>query len=265
MTLADRLRQGYPLPVAGKTNPQVDQIIHDKGVHFCSDTDRLTSYKSKSVPQTGTPPSLTENNSRTWSGNIADAGGYTYVQVEWQESCIAFGTHDSFATWAGIGGYNNNNLVQAGALGENTSIYSTNIHQAVIENTAVDSSAKALYTINCGDWMWVEISQGDCMYVSDLTTGSTSGWRCYGPNFNTSTAECIVEAPTNSVTGVQPLSNYGAETLHSCQVEVNAGPNVGIYYVQHDYFNMYNGGTLLSSTGPISGGDTYTMTWHNYN
>ena len=39
LTPQERLDQGYPLPVNGKTDPNVDQIVHDKGVHFCADTD----------------------------------------------------------------------------------------------------------------------------------------------------------------------------------------------------------------------------------
>lgn len=101
------------------------------------------------------------------------------------------------------------------------------------------------------------------MYVSDITSGAASGWRCSGPNANSSKAECFIEAPT--VNGsVAELSNYGTEQFADCNVEVNAGPDQGINTVPHNYFNMYNGSTLLSSTGSITNNNTYTMTWHNY-
>jgi len=60
------------------------------------------------------------------------------------------------------------------------------------------------------------------------------------------------------------LSNYGNQQFTGCDVEVNAGSKHGINVELHEYFNMYNGGTLLSSTGPITNNDNYTMTWHNY-
>jgi hypothetical protein len=255
LTLQERLDQGYPLPVNGKTDPNVDQIVHDKGVHFCADTD---------VPRTlKTSIGHSESNSRWWSGNYADGGySYTYVQLFWNESCIAYGTNDHYSTWAGIGGINSNNLVQAGADGNNWDAFTHN-YDAWIENTASGYEA-TLFSINCGDAIFVEIASGNCMYLVDETSGKNSGWRCTGPNADSSMAECIVEAPTINGS-VANLSNYGTETLSSCQIEIGgASTNYGIGNVPHDYYNMYNGSRLLSSTGPISNGDTYTMTWHNY-
>jgi hypothetical protein len=120
-----------------------------------------------------------------------------------------------------------------------------------------------VFNINCGDHMLAEVGAGNCMIVIDSTSGASSGWRCSGANANTSTAECIVEAPTinNSIAN---LSNYGQQQFTGCDVEINAGSNHGINTVPHDYYNMYNGSTLLSSTGPITNNDTYTMAWHNY-
>jgi hypothetical protein len=180
--------------------------------------------------------------------------------VYWNESCIAWGTNDHYLTWAGIGG--NQNLVQAGAEGDNWGIYQS--YEAWVENVA-SGPLQMVFNINCGDSMFAEIGAGNCMYVADFTSGNNSGWRCFGPNADGQTAECIVEAPTVSGS-VANLSNYGTETLHTCQVNFTGGgsSNYGIGTVPHDYNNMYNGSTLLSSTGPISNGDTYTMTWHNY-
>jgi hypothetical protein len=164
-------------------------------------------------------------------------------------------------SWVGLGGYNNNNLVQTGSEGDNWNIFNHS-YVAWVENLGANYTNN-VFSISCGDSMLAEVGAGDCMYVADLTSGSSSGWRCVSPNANTATAECIVERPTvNGVVGY--LSNYGTQTFSHCAVEESGGATVGIGTVPHDYFNMYNGIILLSSTGPISSGDTYTMTWHNY-
>lgn len=244
------------MPVNGKTNPRVDQIIHDRGIHFCADTD---------IPRVAhtAPVNHAESNNRVWSGNYADGGlNYTYVQVFWNESCIAFGTNDWYSTWAGIGGLRNANLVQAGVDGYNANLFKHG-YVAWVQNFGTNYDVN-VFNVNCGDAMGAEIAEGNCMIVFDETSGTTSGWRCVGPKADSSTAECIIEAPT--VNGsIAPLSNFGDETLIGCDVEVNAANKTGIINVPHDFFNMYNGTTPLSTTGGISNGDTYTMTWHNYN
>jgi hypothetical protein len=202
-----------------------------------------------------------EYNNRIWSGNTANGGGYTFVQASWTQNCIAFGTNDHYVTWVGIGGINNNNLVQTGSEGDNWNIVSHS-YVAWVENTQNGYNVN-VFNINCGDHMYAEVGAGNCMQVIDWTSGASSGWRCSGANANTSTAECIVEAPTFSGS-IANLSNYGKQQFTGCDVEINGGSNRGINAVPHEYFNMYNGGTLLSSTGPITNNDTYTMTWHNY-
>src|SRR5258708_2454229 len=106
---------------------------------------------------------------------------------------------------------------------------------AWVENVGANYNNN-VFSINCGDSMLAEVGAGDCMYIADFTSGSTSGWRCVSPNANTSTAECIVERPTDNGV-VTNLSDYGTETFTHCEVEESAGASVGIGTVPHDYFN----------------------------
>jgi hypothetical protein len=238
LTQKERLDEGYPMPinkfgqvdvVNGKTDPHVDQFIHDKGVHFCADTDVQSP-----VGTSFTTPGSSESNNRIWSGNYADGGNnYTYVQMFWTESCTAFGTNDWYSTWAGIGGIGNTNLVQAGVYGYNTNAVNHG-YEAWIQNTAVNNTSTVVFSSSCGDYMGVEIGTGNCMIVFDETNGDSSGWRCTGPNANSSTAECIVEAPVFPGNIITELSNYNSETLTACQVEINAGSNQKINNVSHD-------------------------------
>jgi hypothetical protein len=263
LTLQDRIDQGYPIPVHGKTDPTIDKVIHDKGKHFCADTDVIGTHHP-SGHHTSTANATHEISDRNWSGNEADGGqNYTYAQAYWTESCAAWGTNDHWSTWAGIGGVNNSqNLLQSGAEDDNTLTYHG--YSAWVQNTAVDQLEKVVFGINCGDNMLSEVGAGNCMLIVDQTSGASSGWRCYGANPDSSTAECIVEAPVASNGSVDELSNYGTEQFRGCAVEINSGSTVGINTVPHDYDNMFNGSTLLSSTGPITNNDTYTMTWHAY-
>lgn len=82
LTLQERLDQGYPMPVNGKTDPHVDQMVHDKGVHFCADTDVSLPVQPSTSINTKYNSSNTEYNSRIWSGNFAGGDNYTYVQID---------------------------------------------------------------------------------------------------------------------------------------------------------------------------------------
>jgi hypothetical protein len=128
LTLKERLDQGYPLPVAGKTNSTIDKIIHDRGKHFCLDTD-VPRKAQTSVNR------VSESNDRIFSGNYGINENYTLVYSQWVESCISWGTNDHVVTWVGIGGIDNHNLVQTGSEEDN---WSATDHQSYVwaENTA---------------------------------------------------------------------------------------------------------------------------------
>ena len=143
-----------------------------------------------------------------------------------------------------------------------------------MENTASTGSdhghAQKVFPVNCNDYMFGEIASNNCMYIIDLTSGSTSGWICYGPSANSSSAEFIVERPT--VNGsIANLSNFGTETMYNLYDAVNAGNAVSIGHSVHNYSNMYqriNGqGNVIARTGPITGSniDTFAVTWESYN
>lgn len=174
LTLQERIAQGYPIPINGKTDPTTDQIIHDKGKHFCTDTDVRGPLHSSQRRASAAK----EYNSRNWSGNYADGGkNYTYAQASWTESCATWGTNDHYSTWVGIGGINGN-LVQAGAEDDNT----LTIHRYVawIQNTDVSQYETTLFNINCGDNMLAEVGAGNCTLIVDQTSGASVWVALYG-------------------------------------------------------------------------------------
>jgi hypothetical protein len=260
LSLQDRLNQGYPLPVNGHTDPAVDQVVHDRGVHFCQDTATPRAFRSSLShihPAASLQPQ-SESNSNVWAGNYADGGNnYTYVDSYWYESCILNISGTAAATWVGIGP-GSGELVQTGVDAVGTE------YVAFVENIGTGYNwAEDVFQTYCGDYIYAEVAQSNCMYIIDEGTGYTSGWVCHGPYANSATAECIEERPIVNGT-LYEMANFHTETFDQCGVEINAGPTVGIGTVHHDYYNMYNGSDELASTGPIIDGNTYTITWHNY-
>lgn len=265
LTLQDRIDQGYLIPHSGKKiDPSLDKAYHDYGTHFCPDSDIASNLKfTKTMPYALSRPNSGYLTSRTWSGYSAVGGGYTFVEAEWNANCIAKGWNDRYGTWVGIEGYGNNNLVQTGTLGENAAFITG--YYAWVMNLAVDSKgAQEVFTIGCGDLMYAEVGAGDCMQVVDFSLNYSSGWRCYGPNANQGTAECIVEAPQALDGSVYYLSNFGTQTMTNCQVEINAGSTQWLSSVPNDQINMYDGGTLLAQTGSIYNSTDFNVTWKNY-
>jgi hypothetical protein len=86
LTPKERLDEGYPMPinkfgqvdfVSGKSDPHVDQIIHDRGMHYCADTD-VPSISKTSFESLGSG----ESNNRTWSGNSHGMRNEVVISME---------------------------------------------------------------------------------------------------------------------------------------------------------------------------------------
>ncbi|HLY31666.1 MAG TPA: hypothetical protein VKQ36_11595, partial [Ktedonobacterales bacterium] len=67
---------------------------------------------------------------------------------------MAFGTNDTYSTWAGLGGVSGN-LMQAGVDGVNASI-AIHYYVAWIENLGANYNVD-VFDISCGDLMFSEV------------------------------------------------------------------------------------------------------------
>lgn len=216
-----------------------------------------------------------------WGGNIADesTSGQIYGQVYaiFYVPCLAGNFSGASASWVGIGGLYNANLVQTGVqetryqdwLGRWVSSY-----EAWVENLgdSGNPNENAVFGVNCGDKMQVEVYgkyfNRDCMYIDDMTTNDYGTW-CYGPAYNTSSAEAIVEHPYVNNSQV-PLADFQSETFYSVLI-VNNGVDYAMDQVPHDYSYIWSQNldhtlTSLSSItydyGTAWPYDKYTQTWY---
>lgn len=204
-----------------------------------------------------------QNSYQPWGGNIADQGGYNFASVYYNVPCIASGSQTGDSSfWVGIGGVNNGNvvhLVQTGTASQTS--YFLGIQQysyyAWVENTAASpSTEREVFGVSCGDRMYAEVSGGNHMFVEDITSGASSGDMSFGPNADSSTAECIAENPNY---GAQPLADFRSVAFSSCDVGAS-GHGIGLD--SHYYVNVTtSNGHVLTSVGAIQSNANYTVTW----
>lgn len=192
----------------------------------------------------------------TWTGVIAEHrigtnDWYNEVDSDWYVPCVAVGSPQGAAwSWVGIGGVGNGNLVQTGTRSDvYYDIFGTHYtYEAWVENTANPSNGNAydVMSVDCNDHVWAKVYNGNCMFVDDWTSGGYTGVTCFGPDYDESTAEVIMERP--SVNGsAQPLSDFQSETFR--EMGVTDGYNyVGINTVPY-YTQVMDGG--LTTLGSI--------------
>ena len=152
--------------------------------------------------------------SPNWAGEIETGSTYTQVAADWVvPAVVPASTTEMAASWIGIDGFENSNLIQTGT-SETTSGGSTSYYAwyeilpaASIEIGAVspgDEMSATIREVSAGVWF---------LDIADLTSGnSSSGDLNYtGPG---TSAEWIQEDPALDFSGdLYPLANFGAATF----------------------------------------------------
>lgn len=166
--------------------------------------------------------------SSNWTGYAALNDQYTGVSAEWvvPDSTPTNSALSADAAWVGIGGINDNNLIQAGT-------------QAIIRNGKTQYQAWyellpatqriTTLSINAGDHIFASVSQQgpDLWHIAltDLTTKQT--FQANVPYHSShSSAEWIVERPlaiTGDATGYLPLSDFGTLTFTNTTLSTASG------------------------------------------
>jgi hypothetical protein len=265
-------RYGLPTRSANEPFDRWAAIVRGAKERIC---DRTASSRV-TTPHLQNP---SDQHFKIWDGNIADGApfqSYTEIDMDYTVPCIANNTNDNgyMSAWVGLGGWNNNNLVQTGTAAQ--AVYIANygwshVYKAWVENYGDPNNKyeNDVFSVNCGDHMYVQVKNGNCMFVDRLSDGMNS-YQCYGPAADSGSAEAITERP--SINNVPTsLANFGSVTFHGVGVTHN-----GSYYAMnnltHDYSNMYSndGSHILASCGPIQNDpndppyDKWTMSWVAY-
>jgi hypothetical protein len=220
--------------------------------------------------------------STNWSGyaGVADKGvKTTAISAEFSVpsvNCAASspGSTGAFTSeWAGIDGFNDASVEQAGVTGECTSTTSAPTYFAWYEMYP-DAPVAFTGAINPGDAIVVSASKyktGDSylLTLTDVTgkDGFSTTQACpSGATCPAASAEVIMEAPSE-VTGVVPLADFGVANFAESQIAVNFKPRANFDGSDSSYglaqIDMVNGttGAAESDTGPFYGGSAFSATW----
>ncbi|HVB62228.1 MAG TPA: G1 family glutamic endopeptidase [Ktedonobacteraceae bacterium] len=213
-------------------------------------------------------PNTTEYNSPIWAGNYAiqPLGSYVLADDNWNLPCLSTKYLNASASeWVGIGGAGNDSgyLIQTG-----TDEIIGNSSQKITYTGWVEAFGIPDHTLTwtltsalCRDPVTTEVtsnldSDGYDYYMIDVANLDFSHIE-YWPTSDGATGECIVENPNNK-NQYPNFTDFNYIGFTGC--DINSTP---INDLTHDYNNMYNNGHYLATTGPISNGDDYTITWKN--
>jgi hypothetical protein len=150
--------------------------------------------------------------SSNWSGYAITGGPFTSVTGSWVVPAVAKTKRATYSSsWAGIDGFNNSNLIQAGT---EQDYYSGAAHYNAWWEILPAAETRISLNVVPGDHMTVTITRASggawTIRVSDARSGSFTTTRSYsGPG---TSAEWIQEAP--SVGGrIATLAKYGEATF----------------------------------------------------
>lgn len=254
---------GLPQYVKGESRTQwVNALQHA--------THRICTMKNTTLTHLRQPgKNNSSSTSKNWSGYEPNGdGGYPFAEFTWTVPCIASGSPSGDSSvWVGLGGDGNKNLVQTGS--EQAVSYFLGIpfytYQVWVENLADPNNPneQVVFGVNCGDSMYAYVFIPNLMYIQDVTTGNYS-FQAFGPAANTSTAEFIVERPTQGNGTLYPLDDFQSVTAQGCYVVSN---NLGLLRLDQTTYNQItmvnsDGSANLDSISSVNGGlDGFTATW----
>jgi hypothetical protein len=152
--------------------------------------------------------------SSNWSGYAITGGPFTRVTGSWVVPAVAKTKHATYSsTWAGIDGFKNADLIQAGT---EQDYYRGHAHYFAWWEILPAAETRVSLSVNAGDHVSVSIARGSSgtwtITLTDARSGSFTTTQSYaGPG---ASAEWIQEAPT--VNGrVATLAKYGSATVDS--------------------------------------------------
>jgi hypothetical protein len=203
--------------------------------------------------------------SANWSGYAITSATSTGVEGTWVVPAVSGQPAPGYSSsWVGIGGYNSNDLIQAGTE-QDINGNGQPSYYAWWEILPAPETPISM-TIHPGDSMLVVIHTKHLdqnstwrIFIKDQTTGATFV-KTVTYNSSFSSAEWIEEAPT--VNGqIAPLADFGTVTFNNCQVfyngslgNISSGPNTAI--------DLQDPNGQVAAPGPLSNNsETFSDTW----
>ena len=206
------------------------------------------------------PPNhrITRSTSTNWAGYAAANARYTSVSATWKQptaKCTGATTYSSF--WVGLDGYNSNTVEQTGTDADCSG--GSPVYYAWYEMYPKFPKNLSL-AIHPGDTIHASVTTAGSgsftLTITNRTTGATFTTKQKLRHAALSSAEVIAEAPSSSG-GVLPLTNFG--TVGFTAANAN-GQAIGSF--TPDPITMVTStGTVKASTGSLSGGTAFSVTW----
>ncbi|NNC14044.1 hypothetical protein HII28_19475 [Planctomonas sp. JC2975] len=211
-------------------------------------------------------PNLDTQPSPSWAGAVASASEPTLATMEWNEPADST-IDDEALFWAGIGGWNDSNLIQTGT--EMNDGAGLTYHQFWYESWPSETiQPVSAPTVVAGDDVAVQVRyEGGIAFFTDcnMSNNTCSNYSETVPSPG-ATAECVAERPLEQPGSFYfPLSNFGTVVFTNCIYGVGENP-VAVYFTSGNSWpvDMVNssGQVLASSPGPDSSGPNLAVTWH---
>ena len=198
--------------------------------------------------------------STNWAGYAAHSTTYTSVSSTWREPSASCGSTTAYASfWTGLDGYASSSVEQTGTL---VLCSGGSAHQYAWYEMYPASPVYFNNTVVAGDTMVSRVtatsSGAFSLYLADTTRGWSHTINQSNSSLARSSAEVIAEAPSSS-SGVLPLANFGTVTFNSSSVNggtLGASNPTSITMVT-------SSGTVKASVSGISGGTSFSATWHH--
>jgi hypothetical protein len=224
-------------------------------------------------------PAVTVEDNPIWAGNMATSETYTNVYAYWLEPSIAKADcptdYQMESTWAGLGGWHSDILVQAGTQYGEGQLYGSGLsnHQAWYElidtATGTDDFVPIDVTATVGGEMYVNIYRASSstynIYVENEYTGQywPSGTGLKFKPYDGSHAEFIVEDPYGGVDSGVYLIRFGTFEVQDAEASINDSTFKGLANWSHDDDIMVSpttGHTMAYAGSAFNSGDS----WDDY-
>jgi len=197
--------------------------------------------------------------STNWAGYAAHSTKYTSVTATWSEPSASCGSATTYASfWTGLDGYASASVEQTGTLVECSG---GTAHQFAWYEMYPAAPVYFSNTLVAGDRITATVSSTSSGAFTLTLTNSTRGWSHTINQTNASlarsSAEVIAEAPSSS-SGVLPLADFGTVTFSGSGVN---GGTLGASGPTS--ITMASGSTTKASVSAISGGTSFSSTWHH--
>lgn len=236
-----------------------------------------TGMRTASPQRSKTAPNYVSSswNWPDWSGYVATDGGFDWVFADWNVPCYnpSSPSKSTAATWVGLGGWFEGNLLQGG-----TTEFQQYGYQFWFET--YDPSGNGPYEnlttigslLNCGDSVAVQAdyniscSNGSAVHFSDYSTNQYTWTKCISWAPSNTDADWIDERLTCASNGIDSqLANFNYTSWSNAQAESTYYSNdvKSISYYDDFQIIMVDGSTDIAFPSNISSSSFYDY-WERY-